>query len=35
MRRIAHVEPWLSELELLEWVRAGESRAAYQRRLAV
>jgi transposase len=35
MPRIAHVEPWLSELELLEWVRAGESRAAYQRRLAV
>jgi hypothetical protein len=35
MPRSAHVEPWLSELELLEWVRAGESRAAYQRRLAV
>jgi transposase len=35
MPREAHVEPWLSELELLEWVRAGDSRGAYQRRLAV
>jgi len=35
MPRIAHVEPWLSELELLDWMRAAESRAAYQRRLAV
>jgi hypothetical protein len=32
MPRIAHVEPWLSELGLWEWVRGGESRAAYQRR---
>jgi transposase len=35
MPRKAHVEPWLSELELLEWVRAGQARAEYQRRLAV
>jgi DNA-directed RNA polymerase specialized sigma24 family protein len=35
MPREPHVEPWLSELELLEWVRAGDSRGAYQRRLAV
>jgi transposase len=35
MPRTPHVEPWLSELELLEWVRAAQSRGAYQRRLAV
>lgn len=35
MPRRTHVEPWLSERELLEWVRAGKPRAAYQRRLAV
>ena len=35
MPRVPHVEPWLFELELLEWVRAAESRGAYQRRLAV
>jgi transposase len=35
MPRMPQVEPWLSELELLEWVRAAESRGAYQRRLAV
>ena len=35
MPRRPQVEPWLSELELLEWVRAAESRGAYQRRLAV
>lgn len=35
MPRRPHVEPWLSELELLEWVRAAGSRAAYQRCLAV
>ena len=35
MPRTPHVEPWLSDLELLEWVRTAESRGAYQRRLAV
>ena len=35
MPREPHIEPWLSELELLEWVRADDSRGAYQRRLAV
>jgi len=35
MPRMPHVEPWLSELELLAWVRGAESRAACQRRLAV
>ena len=35
MPRIPHIEPWLSEVELLEWVRSAESRGAYQRRLAV
>lgn len=34
MPRRAHVEPWLPELELLEWVRASEFRAACQRWLA-
>jgi transposase len=35
MPRTPHVEPWLSEGELLEWVRAAESRGDYQRRLAM
>lgn len=35
MPRMPHVEAWLSELELLEWLRSAESRGAYQRRLAV
>jgi len=30
-----HVESWLSKRELLELVRADESRAAYQPRLAI
>lgn len=35
MPRQSHVEPWLSELELLEWVRQSQTKGEYQRRLAV
>ena len=35
MGRKTHIEPWLSEIELLEWLRQAQSRAEYQRRLAV
>ena len=35
MGRRTLIEPWLSEVELLEWLRQAQSRAEYQRRLAV
>lgn len=35
MSRKVWIEPWLSEAELLEWMRDATSRQEYQRRLAV
>ncbi len=35
MGRRTHIEPWLSEVELWEWLRQAQSRAEYQRRLVV
>ena len=35
MRRAARIEPWLSEEELLVWVREASSRGDYQKRLAI
>jgi transposase len=35
MSRTTNLVPWLSEIELLEWVRQAEARSDYQKRLAV
>lgn len=35
MRRPAQIEPWLSEEELLAWMREAPSRGDYQKRLAI
>jgi transposase len=35
MRRPAQIQPWLSEEELLAWMREAPDRASYQRRLAI
>ena len=35
MRRPAQIKPWLSEEELLAWLRDSPDRASYQRRLAI
>ena len=35
MHRPARIKPWLSEEELLVWVREAPSREAYQKRLAI
>ena len=35
MSRRSHVEPWLSDVELLAWTQDASSRQEYQRRLAV
>ena len=35
MRRPAQIKPWLSEEELLSWLRDSPDRASYQRRLAI
>lgn len=35
MSKSLRVEPWLSDIELVAWMRQADSRAEYQRRLAV
>ena len=35
MRRSAQLQPWLSEEEMLVWLREAPDRSSYQRRLAV
>ena len=35
MRGPAQIEPWLSEEELLAWIREAANRQAYQKRLAI
>jgi transposase len=35
MRRPAQIKPWLSEEELLVWLRDSPDRASYQRRLSI
>jgi len=35
MSKRLHVEPWLSDVELVAWMQEARSRQAYQRRLAV
>jgi transposase len=35
MRRAAQIKPWLSEGELLAWLRDSPDRASYQRRLTL
>jgi transposase len=35
MRRPAQIKPWLSEEELLAWLRDSPDRPSYQRRLTI
>jgi hypothetical protein len=35
MSRTTKLVPWLSEMELLDWVRQAEAHTDYQKRLAV
>src|SRR5258705_3906107 len=35
MRRPAQIKPWLSEEDVLAWLRDSPDRASYQRRLAI
>ncbi len=35
MRGPAQIEPWLSEEELLTWIREAADRQVYQKRLAI